>query len=402
MKKIVSSLLSVALSCSMIFAFVSNVSAATVEATPVNPQIIGKVTEIRSGGRAVVEFSLNSDAEYGVEYDESYGEYTGETASGFSTIQVNLTLSDDVDTLFSAINGVAVMGQPVTVDGKSVTYAFGVSNPYEFAQNGDVLFRLNCTLNNAEMTLDELKTYKLVESFDNIVVYSKVYAVSDYMLGDLLNDTKYRTDGNGDYDTVTGVFEYTQPAESIDSVVVSPATATVAGEGTQQFTVEVTGTAADKSVTWSTDAGSITQDGLFTAPAATDEDQTVIITATSNFDNEVSGKATVTVPAAAPVEQDPTTDITGAAVEKGVYFDVTMNGNGEAITDANVVVAGPTEDGGDKEVTFKVINYGDIEGELSFIIGILTDIAGEYTGTSNVTTGVGAATDSATVAFPAQ
>ena len=192
-----------------------------------------------------------------------------------------------------------------------------------------------------------------------------------------------------------------EPGEEITvkSVNVTPATATVAGEAQETFTAEVIGSDdnpySDQSVTWSASAGTITEEGVFTAPAATDEDQTITIKATSDADDSVSGTATVTVPKKeAPQPQQPTTDITGAAVEKGVYFDVTMN--------ANVVVAGPTADGEGKEVTFKVINYGDIEGELSFIIGILTDIAGDYTGTSNVTTGVGTATDSATVAFPAQ
>lgn len=197
------------------------------------------------------------------------------------------------------------------------------------------------------------------------------------------------------------------PTITVKSVNVTPAAPTVAGEAQQTFTAEVIGSDdnpySDQSVTWSASAGTITEEGVFTAPAATDEDQTITIKATSDADDSVSGTATVTVPKKeAPQPQQPTTDITGAAVEKGVYFDVTMNGNGEAITDANVVVAGPTEDGEGKEVTFKVINYGDIQGELSFIIGILTDIAGDYTGTSNVTTGVGTATDSATVAFPAQ
>lgn len=198
-----------------------------------------------------------------------------------------------------------------------------------------------------------------------------------------------------------------EPAITVKAVNVTPATATVAGEAQETFTAEVIGSDdnpySDQNVTWSATAGTITEEGVFTAPAATDEDQTITIKATSVADDSVSGTATVTVPKKdEPQPQQPTTDITGAAVEKGVYFDVTMNGNGESITDANVVVAGPTEDGEGKEVTFKVINYGDIQGELSFIIGILTDIAGDYKGTSNVTTGVGTATDSATVAFPAQ
>ena len=200
-----------------------------------------------------------------------------------------------------------------------------------------------------------------------------------------------------------------EPGEEITvkSVNVKPATTTVAGEAQETFTAEVIGSDdnpySDQNVTWSATAGTITDEGVFTAPAATDKDQTITITATSDADDSVSGTATVTVPKKEdePQPQQPTTAITANNGIGGVYFDVAMNGNGESITDANVVVAGPTADGEGKEVTFNIINYGDVQGELSFIIGILTDIAGDYTGTSNVTTGVGAATDSATVAFPA-
>ena len=230
--------------------------------------------------------------------------------------------------------------------------------------------------------------------------------VNSYDNSTTATTTIYYGKYSGEEDTmdVVGTYE-PAPAITVKSVNVKPATTTVAGEAQETFTAEVIGSDdnpySDQNVTWSATAGTITDEGVFTAPAATDKDQTITITATSDADDSVSGTATVTVPAAAPVEQDPTTDITANNGTGGVYFDVTMNGNGESITDANVVVAGPTADGEGKEVTFKVINYGDIQGELSFIIGILTDIAGDYTGTSNVTTGVGTATDSATVAFPA-
>ena len=259
------------------------------------------------------------------------------------------------------------------------------------------------------MTLEDVQKYNLVKSFDNLIASSQIYEVSGVSLGQLINNTTYRSDGNGNFDTITAEYIYTEPtppAITVKSVNVTPATATVAGEAQETFTAEVIGSDdnpySDQNVTWSATAGTITEEGVFTAPAATDEDQTITITATSDADDSVSGTATVTVPKKeAPQPQQPTTDITANNGTGGVYFDVTMNGNGESITDANVVVAGPTADGEGKEVTFKVINYGDIQGELSFIIGILTDIAGDYTGTSNVTTGVGAATDSAAVAFPA-
>lgn len=214
--------------------------------------------------------------------------------------------------------------------------------------------------------------------------------------------------GVNDTKVITIESDTPTPQPAVNSVTINEGdTATVNGGETKQLTVTVDAVnGADDTVAWSIDPetpATISPDGLFTAPEATEVDQVFTVKATSTFDGSKSDSIEITVPKKeVPQPQQPTTDITGAAVEKGVYFDVTMNGNGEAITDANVVVAGPTEDGGDKEVTFKVINYGDVQGELSFIIGILTDIAGEYTGTSNVTTGVGAATDSASVTFSAQ
>lgn len=210
-------------------------------------------------------------------------------------------------------------------------------------------------------------------------------------------------------DTFTFGESEPEPQPAVNSVTIDQGDDPITVEGGQTLQLIATVDAvngADDTVTWSIDPetpATISPDGLFTAPEATEVDQVFTVKATSTFDGSKSDSIEITVPKKeVPQPQQPTTDITGAAVEKGVYFDVTMNGNGEAITDANVVVAGPTADGEGKEVTFKVIGYGDIEGELSFIIGILTDIAGEYTGTSNVTTGVGTATDSATVAFPAQ
>ena len=411
MKKVFSSLLSVVLSCSMMFTFVSSVSASEIEAASVNPKITGQVSTVASG-RALIEFKINSDATYSAEYDDLFGIYSGDEASGFSTIDVQFTLSDDVDSLFSSIMGTSVTGSnPVTVNDKNVIYSFSVGSPSSYAQNGDTLFRLVGVLKDSNMTLETLKTYNLVKEFTRLNVYTKIWPVTEGKLAAAPTyETMYRSDGNGDYDTITAEYIYTAPAPepAVNSVTINEGdTATVNGGETKQLTATVDAVnGADDTVTWSIDPATpatISPDGLFTAPEATEVDQVFTVKATSTFDGSKSDSIEITVPKKeVPQPQQPTTDITGAAVEKGVYFDVKMNGNGEAITDANVVVAGPTADGEGKEVTFKVIGYGDIEGELSFIIGILTDIAGDYRGTSNVTTSVDAATDSASVTFSAQ
>jgi len=87
------------------------------------------------------------------------------------------------------------------------------------------------------------------------------------------------------------------PAKSASATVsifefrVSPSTATVAKGGTQQFVATIVGL-ADTSVTWSASAGSIDQNGLYTAPGTTG---LVTVTATSKAAPSRSATASVTV-----------------------------------------------------------------------------------------------------------
>ncbi|HVM76655.1 MAG TPA: hypothetical protein VMU07_00690 [Candidatus Paceibacterota bacterium] len=87
------------------------------------------------------------------------------------------------------------------------------------------------------------------------------------------------------------------------TVTVSPSTASVQTGKTQQFTATVTGS-ANTAVTWSVVGGSgngtISSNGLYTAPATVPSPATVTIKATSQADASKSGSATVTVTAAPP------------------------------------------------------------------------------------------------------
>lgn len=82
---------------------------------------------------------------------------------------------------------------------------------------------------------------------------------------------------------------------AVTSVTVSPATATVkAGQNIQLTAEVVTANFAPKSVVWTTGAGTVSKSGLLTIPEETPTgDYTV--TATSTYDNTVSGSATITV-----------------------------------------------------------------------------------------------------------
>lgn len=95
------------------------------------------------------------------------------------------------------------------------------------------------------------------------------------------------------------VYSSIQP--SVTSVTVSPATATVsAGQTLQLSATTVTTGFANKSVYWSVDATSegvgisINQNGVLSIPTGTTAASTVTVTATSIFDNTVTGSATIT------------------------------------------------------------------------------------------------------------
>lgn len=90
-------------------------------------------------------------------------------------------------------------------------------------------------------------------------------------------------------------------APSVTSVTVSPATATVsAGQSLKLAATVVTAGFANKAVYWSVDATSeaaditIDQNGVLYIPAGTTAASTVTVTATSIYDNTVTGTATIT------------------------------------------------------------------------------------------------------------
>ncbi len=90
--------------------------------------------------------------------------------------------------------------------------------------------------------------------------------------------------------------EIAQAAGGGVSVTVSPKTATLTQSQQQQFTAAVAGT-ANTGVTWSISpqSGAITSTGLYTAPAAITQSQTVTVRATSVADNTKSDSAAVTL-----------------------------------------------------------------------------------------------------------
>jgi hypothetical protein len=78
------------------------------------------------------------------------------------------------------------------------------------------------------------------------------------------------------------------------SVSVTPASATLTQGQTQQFTASVTGT-VNTGVTWTASAGTISESGLYTAPASIAAQTTATVTATSMADPTKKATASVTL-----------------------------------------------------------------------------------------------------------
>jgi hypothetical protein len=85
----------------------------------------------------------------------------------------------------------------------------------------------------------------------------------------------------------------------LPGVIISPATATLAGSQTQQFSATMSGT-SNAPVNWTvtpTGLGTITNTGLYTAPSTIPTTETVLVTATSQANPTESGTATITLQA---------------------------------------------------------------------------------------------------------
>lgn len=124
------------------------------------------------------------------------------------------------------------------------------------------------------------------------------------------------------------------------TVTVSPSSATVNTGGTQQFTAMVSNT-PNTAVTWTASGGTVSQSGLFTAPATA---QTDTITATSQADTTKSGQATATVvvPAQHSValswsDADPVTfNVYRGTISGGPYSPIQSGVSSLAYTDGTV------------------------------------------------------------------
>lgn len=129
--------------------------------------------------------------------------------------------------------------------------------------------------------------------------------------------------GTGTGGTTVGLNDCGTPPPPEILVTVAPATVSLNVNGTQQFTPTVTGT-TNTAVTWTTDTGTVSSTGFYTAPATA---TTSTVRATSVADTSKFGTANITVTATPPPPTFPapgkclvtkfTANIRGTAVNNG-------------------------------------------------------------------------------------
>jgi C1A family cysteine protease len=123
-------------------------------------------------------------------------------------------------------------------------------------------------------------------------------------------------------------------------VAVSPSAVSLPIGGTQTFAADVTGSLGNAAVTWTASRGSITQGGIYTAPATVG---TYTVTATSQEDPSRQGTATVTVipPGSIAIANLPGGMFTGGTIA----FHVDVVGLSNTAVNWSATAGTMTEDG---------------------------------------------------------
>jgi hypothetical protein len=159
------------------------------------------------------------------------------------------------------------------------------------------------------------------------------------------------------------------------SLTVSPSSATLVSQGSQQFSAKISGS-ADTAVTWSASVGTISSTGVFTAPKVT-TGTTVIITAKGTTSQAA---ATVTVNPLTPLA---ITTSAIAAAETAMTYSATLSATGGVSPYQWTLASGSLPSGIQLQTT-------------SGIISGMATLAGSYPFTAKVTDSSGS---SATIAL---
>lgn len=145
-------------------------------------------------------------------------------------------------------------------------------------------------------------------------------------------------------------------APSVSSVSVSPSSRVAQGGTAVQLSATVNGLySPPQGVTWSTNAGSITSGGLWTAPARTISDQSVTISAASTFDPSKVGTVTFIVPAFATPDAPLAISATAGMETATVTITAPADDGGTPVTGYIVTVSnGQTQSVSGTSATFSI------------------------------------------------
>jgi hypothetical protein len=172
-------------------------------------------------------------------------------------------------------------------------------------------------------------SYGSVTALSTAKVASHAVAISGLTGGTTYHFRVRSSDANGSL--VVGP-DYALTVSIPITISLSPQSATIAANGTQQFTATV-GNHSNHSVSWSATSGSVSSSGLFTAPNASSATP-VTITATSQADTTKIASVTLQIGAA----QNPGTMLLGHStlepLVNGLYggtaegYQITASDNG--------------------------------------------------------------------------
>lgn len=342
MKKIISLLLSVVMVASIFGATV--VSAASDAGLALNPTV--KATAVEYATELDMPTYLRVDVT--METATNLTKFNALTGKGLAIRALEVLLAFDED-LFD-VSTATIMDDNARFDGGPVSNgtkaAFAATtDAATISDVSDKLFSIYIEAKDSSKAVEDYNKTEFAKfSTCNVTVDQFTGKVSGKVQ---VAQTSYRTDGNGDAVPTTVVGNGSTPEPSpepvapvVSAVSLDPTSAAVKGGETVQFKATVTGkegsdengdaVAVPQDVEWTATAGTITADGLFTAPEATDEEQTITVTATAK-DTDVKATATVTV-AAKEVPPAPQTEVTVSAgtaataanYENVVYWDVTL------------------------------------------------------------------------------
>jgi hypothetical protein len=212
--------------------------------------------------------------------------------------------------------------------------------------------------------------------------------------GDLETAAQLKVVATSDFDLTVADTAYVTLSSvppAVNSVSVTPATITKLQGDTLQFTVEVDAEGgASTSVTWSVNGAegtSISADGLLTI-SPNEPATSLTVTATSNFDSDKTGSATVTVtplipavlsvtvsPAAVRVEQGDTVQFSAEVERQGgapvtVSWSVDGSSAATAISESGLLVVGATE----TATTFRVIVASTVDATVADTATVMVDL----------------------------